>query len=106
MAGLYLEYQNAAGAPRLPERFSARARSCSATAAAIQTCQCEKIPEEMAKLLVQLRSAAMHQRASMAAASDEGGSSTARTSAKRLFFWRFLPSLVPLAKRIRTTMEM
>ena len=76
-------------------------------AAPSQTCQCEKMPEGMAKLLVQLRSAAMRQVA------EDGGESAPMAAEGRpeqepgvYRFALFLPSLEPLPNRIRTTMGM
>src|SRR6516162_7753471 len=59
----------------------------------------------MAKLPVQLRSAAMRQSPSTPAQKAAGGSRAATASAIRLFFPRFRATFGPVRKRMRTTME-
>src|ERR1041385_2493894 len=97
--------QEVAASSSLAYRFSTREHSCSAMAATSQTCQWEKRPEAIAKLLANLRSAAMRHIASTDATRAAGVSSAPATRASFRLRLRLLPSLGPLPNRMRTTME-
>jgi hypothetical protein len=83
-----------------------REHNCSAAAAPSHTCQWEKSPEGMAKLLAQFRSAAMRHNASTAAMAAAGVRSAATARAIRRLLRRFLATLEPLVNRILTRMAL
>src|SRR5262249_49940903 len=70
----------------------------------IQTCQCEKKPVAMAKLLAHFRSAAILQTARAPEVSASGGSNAPIANAICLLVRRVRPTLRPLRNLILTTM--
>jgi len=96
----------AAASPLRAHRLSIRAANCNSAAAPSHDCQCEKSPDEIAKLLVQFRSAATPHSASAKAMAAAGVSSNDSIIAARRFLLRLTPILGPLPNRMRMIMRL